>query len=162
MPADYVIGPGDVLAIVFWRDEQLSLDVVVRPDGKISMPLLNDIDAAGLTPEQLRHKVLEAASKLIEGPNVAVVVKAINSRLVYITGKVTKAGPYPIIGSLNVLQLIATAGGLQEYADSKNIVIMRVRSNQTQSFKFNYKEVVSQRQLQRNIQLLPGDTVVVP
>jgi polysaccharide export outer membrane protein len=159
---DYVIGPGDVLSIVFWRDNEMSQEVVVRPDGKISMPLLNDVDAAGRTPEQLRSRLSEAASELIEAPSVAVVVKAINSRFVYITGKVLKAGPYPIQGSLSVLQLIATAGGVAEYANSKNIVIMRSEGGQTKSFKFNYKEVIHQRRVEQNILLKPGDTVVVP
>jgi polysaccharide export outer membrane protein len=162
IPADYVIGPGDVLSIVFWRDNEMSQEVVVRPDGKISMPLLNDVDAAGRTPEQLRGRLSAAASELIEGPNVAVVVKAINSRFVYITGKVAKPGPYPIQGSLNVLQLIATAGGVAEYANSKNIVIMRSEGGQTKSFKFNYKDVIRQLRVEQNILLKPGDTVVVP
>jgi polysaccharide export outer membrane protein len=162
IPADYVIGPGDVLSIVFWRDNEMSQEVVVRPDGKISMPLLNDVDAAGRTPEQLRRRLSEAASELIEAPSVAVVVKAINSRFVYITGKVAKAGPYPIQGSLSVLQLIATAGGVAEYANSKNIVIMRSEGGQTKSFKFNYKDVINQRRVEQNILLKPGDTVVVP
>lgn len=162
IPADYVIGPGDILSVVFWRDNEMSLEVVVRPDGKISMPLLYDVDASGLTPEQLRKRLSEAASELIEAPNVAVVVKAINSRFVYITGKVGKPGPYPIQGSLNVMQLIATAGGVAEYANSKNIVIMRSEGGQAKSFKFNYKDVINQRRVDQNILLKPGDTVVVP
>lgn len=162
VPAGYVIGPDDVLSIVFWRDKEMSADVVVRPDGKISLPLLNDVQAAGLTPEQLRAKLTEAAGKLMEEPTVAVGVKEIHSRKVFITGNVAKPGTYPLSGDMNVLQLIALAGGLAEYADSKNIVIMRNAGGQAESFKFNYKDVVKQKNVQQNILLKPGDTVVVP
>ena len=162
VPPGYVIGPDDVLQIVFWRDKEMSADVVVRPDGKISMPLLNDVQAAGLTPEQLRAKLTEAAGKLMEEPTVGVGVKEIHSRKVFITGNVAKPGTYPLSGDMNVLQLIALAGGLAEYADSKNIVVMRNEGGQAQSFKFNYKDVVKQKNVQQNILLKPGDTVVVP
>ena len=103
----------------------MSVDAVVRPDGKISLPLLNDIAAAGLTPEQLRGQLTKAAAKYLEDPNATVVVKEIRSRKVFITGNVTKPGTYPLNGEMTVLQLIAVAGGLQEYADSSSIVVMR-------------------------------------
>jgi len=162
VPANYVIGPGDVLSVVFWRDKDMSVDVVVRPDGKISMPLLNEVDASGQTPEQLRVALTAAAGKLIEEPNVTVVIKEIHSRNVYITGNVAKSGPYPLHGELNVLQLISMAGGLAEYADSKSIVIMRTQNGKNQSFKFNYKDVIAGKKVEQNIQLAPGDQVVVP
>ena len=114
-----------MLSIVFWRDKDMSADVVVRPDGKISLPLLNDVQAAGLTPDQLRDQLTKAAAKFVEEPNATVVVKEIHSRKVFITGNVAKAGTYPLTGDMTVLQLIAVAGGLLEYADSKNIVVMR-------------------------------------
>jgi polysaccharide biosynthesis/export protein len=161
-PSDYVIGPEDILQISVWKNETLSRTVPVRPDGKISLPLLNDVDASGRTPEQLRASVTTAASKLIEEPNVTVVVKEINSRVAYITGAVVKAGFYPVRGELTVLQLIAMAGGLAEYADSKNIVVIRKQGGKQTSFKFNYKDVVAQKRPEQNIQLVPGDTVVVP
>jgi polysaccharide biosynthesis/export protein len=161
-PPGYVIGPDDVLSIVFWRDKDMSADVVVRPDGKISLPLLNDVNAAGLTPDQLRAQLTAAAEKLVTDPNTTVVVKEIHSRKVFITGNVGKSGTYPLSGDMNVLQLIALAGGLAEYADAKNIVVMRNEGGQTQSFKFNYKDVVKQKNVQQNILLKPGDTVVVP
>src|SRR5258706_2940914 len=106
-PPDYVIGPDDVLTIVFWREKDMSSDVGVRPDGKISLPLINDVQASGLTPEQLRISVTEAAGKFVEDPSVTVVVKAINSRKVFITGQVGKPGPYALGGPPTVLQLIA-------------------------------------------------------
>jgi polysaccharide export outer membrane protein len=159
---DYVVGPGDVLAIVFWRENDMSVEVVVRPDGRISVPLLNDIDAAGQTPEQLRQKLITTAQRVVQDPNVTVVVKQINSRRVFITGQVGKPGPYPLLTSMNVLQLISTAGGLLEYADEKNIVVMRTEKGQTTNYKFNYKDVATGKNLKQNIELKPGDTVVVP
>jgi polysaccharide export outer membrane protein len=158
----YVIGVQDVLSIVFWRDKDMSADVVVRPDGNISLPLLNEIPAAGLTPEQLRAKLTEAAAKFVEDPTATVVVKEIHSRNVYITGNVAKPATYPLMGDMTVLQLIAMAGGLQEYADAKNIVIIRIESGRQQYHNFNYKEVVKQKHIEQNIVLKPGDTVVVP
>jgi polysaccharide export outer membrane protein len=158
-PPDYVIGPGDRLAVVFWRDTEITSDVVVRPDGRISLPLLNDIDAAGLTPNQLRERVLAAAVRYIADPDATVVVKEIHSRQVFITGNVDKPGSYPLNGRTTVLQLIATAGGLREFVSGKNIMI--VRSGNT-LLKFNYRDVVSGKALAQNIELRPGDTVIVP
>ena len=162
LPDGYVIGPDDVLAVVFWRDKEMSAEVVVRPDGRISLPLLNDVVAAGLSPDQLRVQLEQAALKYIAEPNAAVVVKAINSRKVYITGNVLKPGTYPLNGEMTVLQLIAVAGGLQEYADSKKIVVMRKEDGKDRHFPFNYKDVIKQKNLQQNVALKPGDTVVVP
>jgi polysaccharide biosynthesis/export protein len=161
-PADYVIGPDDVLAIVFWRDKDMSNEVAVRPDGMISLPLLNDVRAAGLTPEQLRVQVTEAAAKLIEDPTVTVVVKTINSRKVFITGQVNKQGPYALAAPTTVLQLISMAGGLLEYADEKNITILRNEGGKQVVFKFNYKDVSKGKNLKQNIELKPGDTIIVP
>jgi polysaccharide export outer membrane protein len=163
LPAGYVIGPADVLTIVFWRDKDMSAEAaVVRPDGKVSLPLLNDVQAAGLTPDDLRARLMEAATKYVQDPNVTVVVKEIHSRNVYITGNVTRAGTYPLTGGLNVLQLIALAGGLLEYADASSIVVMRTEGAEQRMFKFNYKDVVKQKHVEQNIPLKPGDTVVVP
>jgi len=161
-PADYVIGPDDVLTVVFWREKEMSGEVAVRPDGKISLPLLNDVHAAGLTPEQLRLALTEAAGKLVEEPTVSVVVKTINSRKVFVTGQVNKPGPYPLSGPTTVLQQIATAGGLLEYAKSSKILIMRTENGPPVSFKFNYKDVSQGKNLKQNIELKPGDTIIVP
>jgi polysaccharide export outer membrane protein len=162
-PPDYVIGPEDVLTVLFWRDKDMSSDVAVRPDGKITLPLVNEIQAAGLTPEELRVQVTEAASKfLVEVPTVSVVVKAINSRKVFVTGMVGKPGPYPLTGPTTVLQLLSMAGGLHEYADSKNISIIRVVNGKQTSLRFNYKDVAKRKNLQQNIELKPGDTIIVP
>ena len=164
VPAEYVIGPEDVLSINFWRDADMTRDeVTVRPDGRITLPLLGDITAAGLTPEQLKAAVEKAASKYHQNPSVTVLVRQINSRKVFITGNVANPGAHPLTGPRTVMQLIALAGGLTEYADKKNIQIMRVEPNgQTRSFKFNYNDVSKGKNLKQNILLQPGDTVVVP
>jgi len=162
LPPGYVIGTDDVLTIVFWRDKDMSAEVVVRPDGRISLPLLNDVPAAGLTPDQLRAQLEKAATKYVSEPNATVVVKTINSRKVYITGNVNKGGEFPLNGDMTVLQLIALAGGLQEYADSKNIVITRKEGGQDRDFHFNYKDVLKQKHVEQNIVLKPGDTIIVP
>lgn len=162
LPVGYVIGSDDVLSIVFWRDKDMSADVVVRPDGKITLPLLNEVQAAGLTPEQLRLRLTEAATKYVEEPTPSVVVKEIRSRNVYVTGNVAKPSTYALNGDTTVLQLIAMAGGLQEYADSKHIVIIRTENGKSQYLRFNYNDVLKQKNPAQNIVLRPGDTVVVP
>jgi polysaccharide export outer membrane protein len=159
---DYVIGPDDVLVVQFWREKDLSAEVTVRPDGKVSLPLLNDIRAAGLTPEQLRDAVLETARKYVEDPIATVIVKQINSRKVFITGQVEKPGPYPLAGRMTVLQLIATAGGLKDWVDGKNILVMRNEGGLQAMYRFNYQDVVRHRNLRQNIELKSGDTVLVP
>jgi polysaccharide export outer membrane protein len=161
-PADYVIGPDDQLSVVFWRDKDMSSDVTVRPDGKISLPLLNDIVAAGLTPDQLREKITDQAKQYVEEPNASVVVRQINSRKVFITGQVNKPGPYALTGPTTVLQLIAMAGGVNDYAKSQDIVVMRVENGKPVTYPFNYKDLARRKNLKQNIDLKPGDTVVVP
>jgi polysaccharide export outer membrane protein len=159
---DYLIGADDVLSIVFWREPDVSRDVVVRPDGRISLPLINDIAAAGLTPEQLRVSLEKAAEKYLEDPRATVVVKQINSRQVYITGQVAKQGTYALTTGMTVMQLITVAGGILEFADDDNITIVRLDGGKTVSFRFNYQEVKRRRNLEQNIELKPGDTVIVP
>jgi len=163
-PGDgYVIGPDDVLSIVFWKDKDLSADVTVRPDGKVSLPLLNDIQAQGRTPDQLRDAIRQAALAYVEDPNPTVMVKEIKSRRVFITGQVEKPGPYPLTAETSVLQLIAMAGGVREFADGSNIsIIRRMDNGRTQILPFNYRDVLKRKHLDQNVQLKPGDTVVVP
>ena len=162
VPSDYVIGPEDVLGVVFWREPEISGDVTVRPDGRITIPVIGDMQAAGRRPEDLQAAILAAAGKYITDPNVAVVVRTINSRKVFVTGRVTTPGGHDLRGPMNVLQAIALAGGLTEYANAKNITILRMQKGQTQTFKFNYKDVAKGKGLEQNILLMPGDTVVVP
>jgi polysaccharide biosynthesis/export protein len=162
LPRDYVIGPQDVLSIVFWKDQELSTDVVVRPDGMISLPLLQDVKAAGYTPEQLTTVLEDAASKYINRPNATVIVKEINSRQVFILGQVAKPGSFPLTSDTSVLQLIAMAGDVLEYAKSKKVVIVRKDESGERRFPFNYKDVVAGKHTDQNIMLRPGDTVIVP
>lgn len=162
VPAEYVIGADDVLSVVFWRDKDLTTDVTVRPDGNISIPLVNDVHAAGLTPAQLKDRISEESKKYIEDPSVTVVVKEIKSRKVFITGEVRKPGPYSLTGQMTVLQLISIAGGLGDYAKGDKITIVRNENGKATSFRFNYKEVLGQKKLGQNIELKPGDTVIVP
>lgn len=162
VPPGYLIGTDDVLSIVYWKDKDMSADAQVRPDGRIALPLINEVQAAGLTPEQLREKITEESKKYMEDASITVVVRQINSRRAFITGEVNRPGPYPLTSPTSVLQLISLAGGLREYADSKKIVIMRTVNGKPTSLKFNYKDVVSGKNLTQNIELKPGDTVVVP
>lgn len=168
-PADYVIGTDDVLVVMFRREKDMSAEVTVRPDGKITLPLLNDIQATGLTPDQLREQVTEQAKRLIEDPNVTVMVKQINSRKVFITGQVGRPGSYPFGARMTVVQLIAMAGGLTEFAKAKDIVIIRDATGGTgrpgakpTTFRFNYQDVQKLKNMASNIDLRPGDTVIVP
>jgi polysaccharide export outer membrane protein len=158
----YVIGPDDVLVVQFWREKDLSAEVTVRPDGKVSLPLLSDVRAAGLTPEQLRDTLNEAARKYIEDPIATVTVKQVNSRKVFITGQVEKPGSYPLIGRMTVLQLIATAGGLKDYVDGKDISVVRNEGGLEVTHRFNYQDALKHRNLRQNIELKAGDTVLVP
>ena len=161
-PPDYVIGADDILSVRFWRDETMTADVVVRPDGKITLPLINDIQAAGLTPIALCNAVTEAARKfLVQPPTVSVLVKEIKSRKVYITGQVGKPGQYEMSGPMTVVQLITVAGGLAEFADSKNITVLRSEAGKNLSYKVNYDDISKGKSLTQNIALKPGDTVIV-
>jgi polysaccharide biosynthesis/export protein len=160
-PPAYVIGPEDVLDIQFWREKEISGEVVVRPDGKITTPLLNDIQAAGLTPDQLRARLNEEAAKYLEAPSATVIVKQINSRKAFITGEVEKPGPYPVVAATTVLQLIALAGGLKEYADRGSIVVLRTENGRQTRLPFDYDKVIAGKALYQNVELRPGDTVVV-
>jgi polysaccharide export outer membrane protein len=162
VPSDYVIGAEDVLGIVFWREAEMSGDVAVRPDGMITLPLVGDVKAAGLKPDALRDAIQTAAGKYLSEPNVSVVVRQLNSRKVFITGEVMMPGAFPLTGPRTVLQVIALAGGLTEYAKSSEISIMREENGRTRYFRFNYKDVSKGRRLEQNIQLRPNDTIVVP
>lgn len=159
---DYRIGTGDVLMIVFWRESQLTADVLVRPDGKISLSLINDVDAAGLTPEQLRDRLVEAYAKFLPNPTITVGVRTINSRKVFIVGGVQRPGAYDLSEGMTVLQLISVAGGLREFISGQSIIIIRPEDGKQTVFRFNYLDMKSGTNLGQNIALKPGDTVVVP
>ncbi|MEW5983889.1 MAG: polysaccharide biosynthesis/export family protein [Acidobacteriota bacterium] len=159
---DYLLGPTDVLSVVFWGEKDLSMEVTIRPDGKISLPLLNDVVAAGLTTEQLRHQLTERAKRFLAAPVVAVVLRQVNNNKVFVTGQVLRPGPYVVTGPTTILQVLALAGGFTDFADRKHILITRIENGVQQALTFNYDEVVKKRDLSQNIILKPGDTVVVP
>ena len=162
LPADFTIGAEDVLGINFWHEPEMSGDVTVRPDGPITLPLIGDVVAAGLGTEALRQSLQKAAAKYLTEVNVTIVVRQINSRKVFITGEVMHAGAYPLTAPRTVMQLIALAGGLNEYADKNAITITRTENGQQRSFKFRYDDVAHGKGLAQNIMLVPGDTVIVP
>jgi polysaccharide export outer membrane protein len=162
-PADYVIGPEDVLIVQFWRDDQISGEAMVRPDGKITLRLLNDIQASGLTPDQLRAVLLKEADRYLEDPSVTVIVKQINSRKVMVMGEVGKTGPLPLNGPMTVLQAIGMAGGLTEYAKKNEIAVIRSEQGKPpRRIPFDYQAIAQGRKLEQNIFLMPNDTVLVP
>jgi polysaccharide export outer membrane protein len=161
LPSDYVIGVEDVLTIVFWREKELSAEVVVRPDGKISLPMLNDVPAVGLTPEALAATVAKAATKYVKDPAATVIVREIRSRKVYVIGEVAKPGPVSLGADMNVLQLLGEVGGFVEGAKKSDVVIVRMVGGTERRFRFNYNEVVKGKNLQQNIKLFPGDTIIV-
>jgi polysaccharide biosynthesis/export protein len=158
----FTIGAGDVLGVLVWRDPEMSGDVTVRNDGKITLPLIRDIEAAGMTPNDLAEHIQTAVREYVTDASVTVVVRQMNSRRVFITGEVARPGAYSLSTSMTVMQLIAVAGGLNEFAESKSISIMRVEGGKTRTFPFDYKNVANGKKAAQNIVLKPGDTVVVP
>jgi len=160
-PVGYVIGADDMLTIRFWGDAQMSVDAIVRPDGKISLPLINDVQAAGLTPTQLNVALEAAASKFIAEPSATVIVREIRSRKVYVLGQVAKPTPLTLNKDMTVLQALSEVGGLLEYSDKKNIIILRTEDGRERRLKFNYNDVIEGKNSQQNILLKPGDTIVV-
>jgi polysaccharide biosynthesis/export protein len=161
LPSDYVIGADDQLHIMVWNEQNFNETVPVRPDGKISMPLLNDVQAAGLTPLQLKDSLTEKLKKYIADPRVTVVVVAMNSRRIFVTGEVTHTGPMALLPHMTMLQALAEAGFTQ-FANLKGIYLLRTENGQQTKIRFNYKEVVKGNHPEQNILLRPGDTVVVP
>jgi polysaccharide export outer membrane protein len=160
--ADYVIGPQDVVRIDVWKETEISRTIPVRPDGKISLPLLNDIQASGLTALQLGKSIHDGLTKYLTNPEVTVTVTEINSRRVYITGEVARAGAFPLLPNMTVLQALSSAGGFTQFAKTKGIYVLRNESGKQVKLPFNYKEVVKGKNQEENILLQPGDVIVVP
>ena len=161
--ADYVIGLEDILSVNVWKEPELSVkEVVVRPDGKISLPLVSDIQASGLTPKQLRDQITNRLKEFVAAPNVTVVVLKVGSQSVSIVGQVMRPGVYYLGSPLTVVELLARAGGLREEAKKKKISIIRQENGQTSHFLFNYQDVSNGTNLQQNIFLRNGDQVIVP
>jgi polysaccharide biosynthesis/export protein len=160
--AGYKIGPQDVLRIDVWKEQEISRSVPVRPDGKISLPLLNDVQAAGLTSMELANVITEGLKKFINSPQVTVTVSEINSRRVYVTGEVTRPGAFPLLPNMNVLQALTSAGGFTQFARTKKIYVLRTVAGKQVKFPFNYNDIVKGNSQENNITLQPGDTIVVP
>jgi polysaccharide export outer membrane protein len=158
----YKIGPQDVLRIDVWKEPEISRSVPVRPDGKISLPLLNDVQAAGLTATQLADIITDGLKKFINNPQVTVGVSEINSRRVYVTGEVTRPGAFPLLPNMTVLQALTSAGGFTQFARIKSIYVLRTADGKQAKHSFNYKDVVNGKKPEDNIELQPGDTIVVP
>jgi polysaccharide export outer membrane protein len=158
--AHYIIGPEDSLQITVWREPTLSGTVPVRPDGKISMVLLGDVQAAGLTPMKLSADITERLKKYIQDPSVSVIVLAVNSQRIFLIGEVGHAGAIPMTPGMTPLQAIAAAGGLTPFANSKHIYILRGTGASQQKIPFNYKDALKGDSKQ-DIALLPNDTIVV-
>lgn len=158
----FTIGPEDVLGVLVWREADVSGDVTVRADGMITLPLIRDVQAAGLTPNALAEQIQTALREYITDASVTVVVRQMNSRKAFITGEVAKPGPYPLVAPTTVMQLLAIAGGLTEFADANAITILRIEDGRSVSHKFEYKDVAKGRKAEQNLLLRPGDTVVVP
>lgn len=159
--ASYVIGPTDVLAITVWKEPSLSATLPVRPDGMISMPLLNDVQAAGSTPMKLAETIASKLKKFIQDPQVSIVMTEVNSQRVYLLGEIAKPGAVQLISGLTVLQAISSAGGLSQFANSKKIYVLRNESGTQRKIAFNYKEALKGESSQ-NVTLQAGDTIVVP
>jgi len=159
---NYSIAPEDVLTIDVWKEPEISRTVPVRRDGKISLPLLNDLQAAGLTPTQLGSEIVEKLRATIVHPQVTVIVAQMSSLRIYILGQVTRGGAYPLVPDMTVMQALSIAGGFTPYANVKKIYVMRKEKGADRIFAVNYKQVISGRKTEQNIQLKPGDTIVVP
>jgi len=158
----YVIQPNDVLEIFVWKEQDLTRKVFVRPDGRISVPLVQDMQAAGLSPKELKDEIEKKLNAFIEEPNVTIIVDAIQSYKVYVTGKVQKPGPVLAEKPVSVLQAIAMAGGFQDYANQSGISIIRKYPSESILFRFDYNEVAQGKKPEQDIYLRSGDVVLVP
>lgn len=162
--SDYIIGPEDVLEITVWRNQELSKQVVVRPDGRISLPLIGDVTAVGKTPAHLTDEITVKLRDFKENPNVAIVVREVNSYSIFVLGEVTKPGRYPLKSKTTLLQGITIAGGFTQVAARNNLVVFRLgdNGNGEEKIRASYDDIVLRDGSRQNIELKPGDTVVVP
>jgi polysaccharide export outer membrane protein len=159
---EYSVGEGDVLHIDVWQEAEVSQNVVVRPDGNISLPLINEVKVSGMTPLEIQGLVAEKLKSFVNQPKVTVTVTEVRSKRAYISGEVTRPGEYPLNTKVTVLQMIAQAGGFTPFAKTENIVIIRITNGTEQRLRFHYKEVLHGKNTEQNIALQPGDTVIVP
>jgi polysaccharide biosynthesis/export protein len=160
--AHYLIGANDVLNIFIWKEADLTRDVTVMPDGRITFPLIGEIDAQGQTVIGLKNEITEKLKGYISAPEVTVIIKQSNSRQIYTIGKMTKPGPFQLAPAMTILQALSTTGGFTEWADTKNVLIVRRQNDKEVMYHFNYQEFISGKNLEQNIVLEPNDTIVVP
>ncbi len=160
--SDYVIGPEDVLYIHVWKEEALTRTVPVRFDGNISLPLIDEVQAAGLTPLQLKEVLIQKLKKFVDLPNVSVAVMEANSFKVYVSGQVRTPGVYRLRSETSILQIIPMAGGFTEWADQKKILVIRKEAGKEKRITINYKKIVAGDKGAENFILKAGDTIIVP
>jgi polysaccharide export outer membrane protein len=159
---NYIIGAQDVLDINVWKEPELTRVVPVRPDGKISMPLLNDVQAAGLTPMTLAANITVSLKKFVSDPQVTIVVTQINSQRIYILGEVARPGAFPLLPGMTMLEGLSSAGGFTQFANTKKIYLLRKVNGKMEKYPFNYKDVIHGKAPDQNVSLKAGDTIVVP
>ena len=160
---DYKIGAGDILEITIWKEPDLSREaVLVRTDGKISFPLMNDVQAAGLTPLEMKRNMEVGLKEFISNPFVTITVTSPESQKIYILGEVLNTGEYPLTKDLTVLQAFALAGGFTEWASKKEIILIRKEGGKEKIYRINYKNIIKGKDLSQNIKLKADDTIIVP
>ena len=157
-PKTYVIEAEDIVSVRVWREPEMSGLFTVRPDGKISLHLVGEVQAGGLTPDQLQTKVIEALQSVMNRPQVVVAVQDVRSKRYFISGEVNRPGQYQLVSKISIMEALSMAGGFREFANIKGIKVMRGQER----IKFNYKEVIKGKKLEQNIELKPGDHIVVP
>jgi polysaccharide export outer membrane protein len=163
LPPPYLLQPGDVLQVSVWKEQDLQADLLVRPDGRVSFPLIGDVPAAGKSIEELRQEFIERLKPYVPKPVVTVAVRQIGGNRIYLVGKVNRPGEYPFVRSLDVMQALSLAGGTTSYAALNDIVILRRENGgEPEAIRFRYPEVERGKDLSQNILLRSGDTVVVP
>jgi polysaccharide export outer membrane protein len=160
--SSYQIGPNDILNIFVWKEADLTRDVTVMPDGKITYPLIGEITAQGQTASELKKTITDKLQNFVTAPEVTVIVRESRSQMIYTIGKLVRPGQLPLTPNMTVMQALSAAGGFAEWADPKNIMIIRREGGKEIQLRFNYKEFTSGERLEQNIVLKPGDTLVVP
>jgi polysaccharide export outer membrane protein len=158
----YLIGPEDILNISIWKNEDLNHQVIVRPDGKISFPLIGEVQASGRTPEELRQEIVKKLEIFVPNPTVTVMVNKINSIKIYVIGNVLRPGEFVLGRNINVLQALSKAGGFTDFASPDDIFIIRTIDKRQVKIPFNYKKITKGKDTQQNISLQSGDVIVVP
>ena len=161
-PAEYLIGIGDVLEVSVWNEPEISKTVFVRLDGKISLPLIGDVPAQGASPELLSRQISTAMSKLVADPSVTVTIKDSYSRIYYVVGQIAKPGEYRLNTPVSILQAIARAGGFAEWAKKGKIMIVRRSDGHDRIINFVYDKFINDNNRDNNVNVMPGDTIVVP